>query len=124
MMVVGRTEDMEWREPQDDFGLRLIGAWDAVLTAPHDPRCLSAIEGILMELYQHYDQARVDRLGWMADELDRRLGQTSVVASVAAFVERLRELVFSPSPHSANVGEMLVWAREILAQGTGRPAAR
>ena len=93
---------MEWRQPHDVFGQRLSAAFDAVLAAPHDPGCLAEFEYVLAELYQRYQQDRIDRLGWMGDELDERLaaGQYRVAPDVANFVERLRELIGSPSPYT------------------------
>ena len=115
---------MNWRDPNDEFGQRLLGAFQAVVSGPEKVSSLSPLEVILADLYEKYDTDRVSRLEWMGDELDESLSETprKVHPEVAHFVERVRELVFDPSEHTTNVGEMLVWVREILSkEGDGAP---
>ncbi len=111
---------MDWQQA-DRFGQDLRAAFDAVLRAPEDSGSLVSFESLLADLYQHYDQARVDRLGLMADELSERLESDirPKHPDVARFVERLPEVMFSPSSHTADVVDMLLWVREILSAAKG-----
>jgi hypothetical protein len=107
----------QWREPQDEYGHALQAAFDTVLASPDNPHCLAPFEPILYDLYLRFDQHRVDRLGWMGWELDEALtaGDRRVTADVARFCEHLPELLFGPNAYNADVCDMLIWVREILA---------
>ena len=116
---------MNWREPDDLDAQRLNQLFCAVVENRSDSiAALSEFEPLLTELYTSYDQTRVDRLGWMAFDLEERLealdSDNSCAADVLHFCERLKELVGSPSAPglTTNVGEMLVWLREIIGRAT------
>lgn len=107
---------MDWRQPEDELGQQLIQAMDSILADPTDARSLQALEPILLALYTNYDQARVDRLGEMGWELEEKLGAPgrTVSMEVAQFCAELGGLLGRPNDHTANVGQMLIWLREIL----------
>jgi hypothetical protein len=58
----------------------------------------------------------VERLGWMAIELCDVLATagTREAADVEHFCNRLQELGRYASPYAANVGQLLVWLRELV----------
>jgi hypothetical protein len=112
--------DDQWREPQDEYGRALQNAFNAVIASPGSLRSLAPLEPILNDLYMQFDQHRAGRLGWMAFELEEALAacELPIAADVARYVESLQELIFWPNPYNADVGDMLIWVRKILASET------
>jgi hypothetical protein len=114
---------VEWRTPRDALGATLADLFDSVISNQNDSaKALAGFEPLLHDLYCHYDQAKVDRLGWMGEELLATIEERDapVAMDLYRFCEHLFELVGKPNPTgvTTNVGEMLVWVRDILQRPT------